>query len=206
MKRMSSVQPLPALMLGVFALSIAGSASRADMMAAATPVEGERLFLNPVSGLEVKDLSDFQNRPLFSPARRNLPAPAVEEAAPALQDTVTEAPEEVSAAPNMRLSGVMEAGAEAVAVLQDLDGGPSQSLRLGDMLGAWTVTRIGVASVTMSDGNRAEEFRLFEKAETLDTTDAPGESAGQEQDSARDRGEKSRSSRSMPATFAAGEP
>jgi type IV secretory pathway VirB10-like protein len=136
------------------ALAAAMASARADDQ---TP---EEVPLNPLAGLDASSLSAFRDKPLFTPSRRRPEPEAAPEPEPVVEAAPAPPPE--APAPNLKLQGVVIGDEGAVAVLQDLDGGGMQRLRLGDMVSGWLVTDIGDVAVRLTLGEREQEYWLFD--------------------------------------------
>lgn len=126
----------------------------AATVAAAQSPEAADPSLNPASTLRRSDLTGFRERPLFTPSRRRPPDPVDVAPAPAA------APPARRQAPNVRLAGVMESDLDAVAILQQ-PGGPRLSVRVGDRVEGWLVTAVEPQKITLRDGDRQQDYRLF---------------------------------------------
>jgi hypothetical protein len=120
----------------------------------------EEAPLNPLAGLDASSLSAFRDKPLFTPSRRRPEPEAAPEPEPVVEAAPAPPPE--APAPNLKLQGVVIGHEGAVAVLQDLDAGGMQRLRLGDMVSGWLVTDIGDVAVRLTLGEREQEYRLFD--------------------------------------------
>lgn len=114
--------------------------------------------LNPLSFIDASALPGFRDRPPFAPSRRPPPATA-EPAPPSGSPPAPEVRE-----PNLRLTGVVGASDESVAVVQNLDVNETWRLRLGDSVGGWLVTAIDPMAMRLTLGEREREFRIFENA------------------------------------------
>lgn len=114
---------------------------------------GATRTLNPLSSLDPGSLDAFKGRPLFAPSRR--PAPVRQDtAAPAL-------PVVESAAPDLRLVGVVSGLDTAVAILRRTPDGSPLNLKVGDTVDAWRVELIAPDRVTLREGEREKTYRLF---------------------------------------------
>lgn len=137
------------------ALALAALAGAAAS-AAGQEADDARRVLNPVSEVARDDLAAFRDRPLFSPTRRAVIPDAVAPPPEQAVDTTIEDP-----APNVRLTGIVEGEEGALAVVRDLDSGATLTLRVGDAVGSWTLSRIEGAGVTLTAGERRMDLRLF---------------------------------------------
>lgn len=123
--------------------------------------EADRILLNGLGALTPDRLSNFRDRPLFAPNRRRPEPPAAYEPEP----EPTPEPEPVAvevSPPNVRLSGVLDAGKGAVALIQDLDANETTRIRVGDQIGEWTVVAIETSSVRLTLDDRTHDLKLFQ--------------------------------------------
>lgn len=119
--------------------------------------------LNPLATLARDSLKGFRERPLFTPSRRApQPAPTAEPPPEAEPAPVEEAEAPPTPQPNLKLTGVLEGPDDAVAVVQDLDSNTMTQLRPGDMLNGWLVTSVEGVTLTLTLGDRDEQYRLFD--------------------------------------------
>ena len=139
------------LLLLVMAL-VFSAAARAE-----EPGRAAAALANPVAGQSLEQLSMILERPLFSPSRRSLPAPA-----PVAQ---TSAPPALPAPPpDLVLFGVVMDGEGARAVVRA--GADKRLLRaqIGDEIDGWKVAQIeGRKVVLASQDGRFATYRLFNK-------------------------------------------
>ena len=137
--------------LAVFALAIRPICAQVP---GAFPPTGAVQTLNPLSSLDAATLDAFKGRPLFAPSRRS-PPPRQALATPP-PPVAVEAPP-----PNLRLVGIVSGVDNAVAILRNASGGPSLSLKVGDVIETWRVQTIGPDRVTLREGARELTYRLF---------------------------------------------
>lgn len=97
-------------------------------------------------------------RPPFSPTRR---PPAPKPANGSSQPAPASRSSEPAAPPlNYTLVGIVRDGTGGMAVLQSADGQPARTLRAGQSLEGWMLTRIETDRVSMRNGNFQRELVL----------------------------------------------
>lgn len=120
----------------------------------ASPVSAGAGSLNPLSALDTGTLKAFRERPLFAPSRRSPAAP------PTYVPPPPPAPV-ARPAPDLRLVGIIAGVDRAVAILRSPNGGPSVSVKVGDMVESWRVDAISPERVVLREGEREQAYRLF---------------------------------------------
>jgi general secretion pathway protein N len=131
-----------------------GSAARAE-----EPGPAAAALANPVAAQSLDQLSNILDRPLFSPSRRRVPAPAPSPVVEAPAPPALPAPP-----PDLVLFGVVMDGEGARAVVRA--GADKRLLRaqIGDEIDGWKVAQIeGRKVVLASQDGRFATFRLFNR-------------------------------------------
>ncbi len=99
-----------------------------------------------------------RERPLFSPSRRPPPPPQPALVAAVLPPTPQPV---VSAAPDLRLVGIVAGTDAAMAMVRRTGEGRSRTLRVGDIVDGWRVSEIGPARLLLRVGEEAKAYALF---------------------------------------------
>jgi hypothetical protein len=117
--------------------ALAGEADRK-----ATELAGLQLD-NPLASVEVAELQNWVERPLFASSRKRPPAPGA-----GAQRTAARAISQ-QAAPSYDLLGILREGERAIALLRRKGEGTSFRVEVGDMIGGWRVARMEATSVLL---------------------------------------------------------
>lgn len=113
--------------------------------------------VRPLASLDLAQLHDTVNRPLFEKRRRPPRTEVKLEPAPA---PVIQSPEPDQNA--LTLLGIVQ-GERSVALLKRNQGGQNVRAEEGDVIDGWTIKRIDPQSVILSQGQRQVSLQLFRK-------------------------------------------
>ena len=115
--------------------------------------------LNPIAALDKGALDTFVQRPLFDPARQ-LPTPPPPFAAAAAAPPPPPPPEPP---PVLQLIGVVH-GRRDLAIVHQNGNEKTMILHTGERIGSWTVVVRPPAGVSLRDGDRTVDFKIFANA------------------------------------------
>ena len=114
------------------------------LMAVAQAADGTG---GPLWRIPVDQLSALRDRPLFSPDRRPVAAPAPALAAPA------DVPDDLG---DTRLIGIVRSDTEGDLAIVVREGSPAKRLRQGDSLGGWRLVQVGAREIVLEADDRAQ--------------------------------------------------
>ena len=126
-------------------------------LAAAAPA------INPMAIVQLQDLAQTRDRPLFSPNRR--PPPAHAEAPPAQATAVAEPKPVADEPPPFDLVGVVVGDNTRFVLLASRSGAVSR-LRAGDERDGWRVGEISIRSVSLERDGHERSLALAEPAQS----------------------------------------
>jgi hypothetical protein len=129
----------------------ASAAFGADAQAQAQDLNGK--LSNPLAAQTIERMSAIVDRPLFSPSRRGVSMPLV--------DQNRETPPPPAPPPNLIFSGAVLDGTSAQVIV--LVGAERRALRaqIGDNIDGWMVSEISGRTLVLSRDGRLATFSLF---------------------------------------------
>lgn len=118
----------------------AGEVSRMDASDyAAAPKNAENSMSNPLSAIDLNQMRDTVDRPLFASSRRRPPESASKTASAA-------APAQV---PTFELLGVALGGPRPIAILRKKSDSTTYRVQIGDILSGWQVAKVEARTVLL---------------------------------------------------------
>jgi len=164
----------PTLTLGLLLpLTVLGSSFAQD----AAEIPPGSVNPNPLSSLQLEDLTATRSFPLFTPSRT---APVVAETVPEAEPAAIEEPvvDPEQPPPPLQLVGIVLTDATQTALLLDSASQEVHRLSTGDEYEGWSLTIIDSRSVEFRSGDRVEGLKMFESFPSPPTTSAVSDFPG----------------------------